>query len=197
MDDVHRKRVRHFDHPGHVHELTFSCYQRRPLLVDDACRSILATAVTRAMLRHRYGLVAFVFMPEHVHLLVLPESRTPISAVLSAIKRPTAFRIKQHWLEHQDSRLQGLIIRQRPGVSTFRFWQEGPGYDRNVTTAGTIQKVIEYLHLNPVRRGLCRWASEWRWSSARRFADPDGPDDPDLPTVRPLLPADFDPDPTA
>ncbi len=31
----HRKRVRHFDEPGHVHELTFSCYERRPLLVDD------------------------------------------------------------------------------------------------------------------------------------------------------------------
>lgn len=36
----HRKRVRHFDEPGHVHELTFSCYQRRQLLVDDHIRKL-------------------------------------------------------------------------------------------------------------------------------------------------------------
>jgi putative transposase len=26
--------------------------------------------------------------------------------------------------------------------------------------------MIEYLHMNPVRRGLVGRASEWRWSSA-------------------------------
>jgi putative transposase len=38
----HRKRVKHYHDPGHVHELTFSCYHRWPLLTNDAWRKILA-----------------------------------------------------------------------------------------------------------------------------------------------------------
>ncbi|MGA2620849.1 MAG: hypothetical protein ABSF26_24775 [Thermoguttaceae bacterium] len=59
----HRKRIRHFDDPGHVHELTFSCYQRWPLLTDDVWRGMLAESIDRAVDGHRYRLAAFVFMP--------------------------------------------------------------------------------------------------------------------------------------
>ena len=31
-NEPHRKRIRHIEGLGHVHELTFSCYRRRPLL---------------------------------------------------------------------------------------------------------------------------------------------------------------------
>ncbi|HEX2475460.1 MAG TPA: hypothetical protein VHK01_11970 [Lacipirellulaceae bacterium] len=48
----------------------------------------------------------------------------------------------------------------------FRFWQEGPGYDRNVTTPAVIEAAIEYIHMNPVRRGLVKRAVDWKWSSA-------------------------------
>jgi hypothetical protein len=36
---------------------------------------------------------------------------------------------------------------------------------------------IDYIHLNPVRRGLCERAIDWRWSSARYYADPTAPPD--------------------
>jgi len=34
----------------------------------------------------------------------------------------------------------------------------------------TIWKQIEYIHANPVRRGLCRCADNWYWSSAGVYA---------------------------
>jgi REP-associated tyrosine transposase len=40
-------------------------------------------------------LVAFVYMPEHVHLLVYPDQNaSTIDALLKAIKRPFSYRIK-------------------------------------------------------------------------------------------------------
>jgi len=30
--------------------------------------------------------------------------------------------------------------------------------------------MIEYIHVNPVRRGLVATAEEWEWSSARWYA---------------------------
>jgi putative transposase len=47
-------------------------------------------------MRHGYHLAAFVFMPEHVHLLVVPgPSAAGIDRLLKAIKRPYSFRIKR------------------------------------------------------------------------------------------------------
>jgi putative transposase len=50
--------------------------------------------------------------------------------------------------------LKGLTVREWPGQYSFRFWQEGPGYDRNLKQPSTVRARIGYLHLNPVRRKL-------------------------------------------
>jgi REP-associated tyrosine transposase len=70
FDDPPRKLVRHFHEPGDLHELTFSCFHRKQLLISDAWRSQLARSIDRAGELQRFELIAFVFMPEHVHLLV-------------------------------------------------------------------------------------------------------------------------------
>jgi hypothetical protein len=59
---VHRKRIRHYHDLGHIRELTFSCYQRQPLLTNDVWRGMLAESMDRAMESHHYRLTAFVFM---------------------------------------------------------------------------------------------------------------------------------------
>jgi hypothetical protein len=44
------------------------------------------------------------------------------------------------------------------------------GYDRNITDPDTARQVIDYIHHNPVRRGLALTPEEWTWSSARWYA---------------------------
>ena len=156
--------------PIPVHELTFSCYQRRPLLNNDAWRGMLAESIDRAMDGHRYRLTAFVFMPEHVHLMVYPiPGADGVDALLKAIKRPFSYRVKQLLVQSRSKLIETLTLRQRPGVTTFRYWQEGPGYDRNLTEPSAVLTAIDYLHNNPVRRGLVKTAVEWKWSSARYY----------------------------
>jgi putative transposase len=185
----HRKKVKHYDHPGHIRELTFSCYQRRPLLTNDLWRRMLSTAIDRAVERHGYGIAALIYMPEHVHLIVWPRAgASGVSDLLLAIKRPFALRIKQLLAQGGSPLLEQLTIRQRPGISTFRFWQEGPGYDRNLTEPKTALAAIEYVHLNPVRRGLVKRAIDWPWSSARWYVDPSSPNEEHLPKIDRLPP---------
>jgi len=89
----HRKQCVRYNEPGHAHELTFSCYQQLPLLSRDRTRAWLAEAIQLARVRLQFDLCAYVFMPEHVHLLIHP--RQPdyrISTILWAIKRPVARR---------------------------------------------------------------------------------------------------------
>ena len=117
---------------------------------------MFSEAVSRACQRHEFDLLAFVSMPEHVHLLVLPRTvESSVSALLYAIKRPFSYRVKQSLIEQDTPLLEKLTVRQRPGVMTFRFWQEGCGYDRNLWTSAAIQSAIEYIHMNPGRCSIC------------------------------------------
>jgi putative transposase len=220
----HRKLVKHDDAPGEAHELTFSCYRRLQLLRFDSRCELLAESVDAAMSRHGYELLAYAFMPEHVHLLVLPAEalgdkhpvaplpdrrealadelpvapvpdirealgdKHPvapggISKLLYAIKKPFSFRIKQTMAADGDPMLDVLTIRDRPGSTSFRFWQEGPGYDRNIRKKSTMRLVIDYIHLNPVRRGLVDHPSKWPWSSWRHYEEEDLENAPTPPRI--------------
>ena len=183
------KTVKHVHQAGDFHELTFSCYQRRPLLINDEWRRMFCRSVQNALLSQSFRLAAFVLMPEHVHLLVWPESDgRSVSRFLAAVKRPFSYRIKQ-WLQQRPrfrDQLTALTIRERPGKSAFRFWQEGSGYDRNLNQPGSVLSAIDYIHLNPVRRGLVDRATDWKWSSAAWFESDGRVVDPDLPELTPI-----------
>ncbi len=56
------------------------------------------------------------------------------------------------------------------GTRQKRFWQAGGGCDRNIIKPDTAWKMVEYLHLNPVRRGLVERPEDWELSSARWYA---------------------------
>ena len=189
----HRKTIRHFHEPGDLHELTFSCYRRMQLLTNDVWREMFCRSIDKAITRWNFRLVAFVLMPEHVHLLVYPT--TPIVEIdnlLSAIKQPYAVKIKNLLLASGSDLVDRLTVQERPGKTAFRYWQEGPGYDRNLSSQKAVLAAIEYIHRNPIRRGLVDEVTHWRWSSARWYASDKQIVDPALPTIHGLPPEFFD-----
>jgi putative transposase len=71
---------------------------------------------------------------------------------------------------------RGDKITRRRGTRTERvFWQTGGGYDRNITCGKTLLQMIEYLHMNPVRRELVEQARDWKWSIAMAFEGEQSP----------------------
>jgi len=145
-----RKRCIRYNEPGHAHSLTFSCYQNKPLLKSDQAKRLLADSLEGARGRHEFDLWAYVFMPEHVHLLLWPRNQEySISAILKAIKQPMAFRALKAGLAESP-----------------RFWQRGGGYDRNIIDVATLYTEVDYVHNNPVRSELCATPQGWKYSSA-------------------------------
>ena len=184
VEDTYRKRVRHFDELGHIHLLTFSCYKRMGLLINDQWKRLLSESIDRATERHSFHLTAFIYMPEHVHLLVRPYSdESRISKLLYGIKRPLSFRIKRSLEAAGNPLIDQLTVQERPGKKSFRFWQEGPGYDRNIVSLKKAIIAADYIHHNPVRRNLCNSPDQWRWSSWGHYHRPDVPIDSALPRV--------------
>lgn len=160
----HRRRS--FDEPGHAHELTFSCYRRYAFLESERTCEWLAQAIDEGRRRWDFDLWAYVFIPEHVHLIVRPRGTdTLVSAILKAIKQPVGRRAFLY-LDALASDWLPRLTRKRNGRVERLFWQPGGGYDRNLLEPRTLAASLTYIHLNPVRRGLVERAHEWRWSSA-------------------------------
>ena len=161
------KTARRYDIPGHAHFLTFSCYRRLPLLTNDKWRRWLADSIRQACGKHDTALWAYVFMPEHVHLLIWPRREAySISAFLRAIKQPVAVKALNQ-LKRQSSPLLQELRMNKTGGATYRFWQAGGGYDLNIWSMKKATEKAHYCHRNPVTRGLVTDPTNWRWSSFR------------------------------
>ena len=126
----------------------------------------LKEAIDEARAEFEFSLWAFVFMPEHVHLVLWP--RQPlydIAAIRQAIKEPVGRQAMKYLTQNGPDWLPRLT-RTRGKKTERLFWQCGGGFDRNIRTTRTLLAAIEYIHLNPVRRGLVKKAVDWKWSSA-------------------------------
>src|SRR4051794_2753616 len=100
-------------------------------------------------------------MPEHVHLIVCPRRRDyEIASALRAVKEPVGRRAATYLARYAPEWLP-RITRQRGPRTERHFWQPGVGFDRNITEPRTLSAMIDYLHLNPVRRGLVKRARDW------------------------------------
>ncbi|GAB5443685.1 MAG: hypothetical protein Fues2KO_40340 [Fuerstiella sp.] len=172
----HRKLRKVFDQDGDAHFLTFSCYHRLPLLNRDRTREWTVAAIERSRTKNPFDLWAWVIMPEHVHLVLLPQPEARIASSLASLKLFVARRAIAWLKEHAAGYLTHLEDSSNDGKRRFRFWQRGGGYDRNLRSTRDVHEKIAYVHHNPVKRGLVAQPEQWRWSSARAWAS--GSDEP-------------------
>ena len=160
------RRRSSFNDPGHAHFVTFGCYHHQQLLTDESTCVLLASSLDRARAKLEFDLWAYVFMPEHVHLLISPRpDEYSIPEILSYVKGPFAKSLLERWRIEHPTRLHRLQVKAISGAK-YRIWQRGGGYDRNLHKWDTVKRVLEYIEYNPVRRGLVSVPEEWRWSSA-------------------------------
>jgi REP element-mobilizing transposase RayT len=72
-------------------------------------------------------------MPDHLHLLVWAlQAKEDVSTLLARIQQPVSRPVRKDWEQAKSRLLQRLMVRERPGKIVFRYWQEGPGFDRNL-----------------------------------------------------------------
>jgi putative transposase len=158
---------------GDLHFITFSCYRRLPLLKTVRARDAFLEELGRVRDEMGFRLLGYVVMPEHVHLLMSePKQGTP-SNVLQKLKLRVARRLRKG-KETQDpgSKSEPGAPAVGPMRSAFgdageplrAFWQ-ARFYDFNVCSPGKKKEKLNYMHANPVIRGLVEHPRDWAWSS--------------------------------
>ena len=163
-----RKSRRAWNELGGAHFLNCSCFRRLPLLTRQRTRRWVLEALEATRREHDVALWAYVIMPEHVHILLLPrQPRYEMLRILVGLKRPVSDAAREYLEEIEDDRWLKRLSVEYPSRKVFRFWQPGGGFDRNIFREKTVPAVIDYIHANPVLRGLVAQRTDWEWSSAR------------------------------
>ncbi len=131
---------------GHLHFVTCSCYGRNPYLGTAERRDAFVSLLEKVRAKFGLGVIGYVVMPEHFHLLMEEHEVVMPSAVMKILKQRYA-----------------RCVPESP-VWSARF------YDFNVWSMRKVEEKLGYMHLNPVRRGLVAFTLDWKWSSAGFYA---------------------------
>ena len=172
----------HFDAPGLIQGITFRLWDSLPanvvqILAEEADNAAKRTRVEEYLnagygacyladsrIAHlmegtlqffdgkRYRLIAWVVMPNHVHVLVEIFEGWPLDKILHSWKSYSATEANK--------------ILQREGKFWFREY-----FDRYIRDERHFANAVQYIHQNPVRAGLVECAEEWLYSSARLWLE--------------------------
>jgi putative transposase len=131
---------------GDFHFITFSCYRRQAHLDYARPRECFKEELERVRQRYDLAIGGYVVMPEHIHLLTSEPRHGNLAVVLQVLKQRTSLRLK---------------LKSEPA-----FWQRRY-FDFNIWTGEKHREKLEYIHRNPVERGLVKRPEDWPWSSFR------------------------------
>jgi len=126
--------------------ITAACYEHRPIFEDPKMLTELTFSVLEALKNSAFSCSAWVFLPNHYHLLI------------------TAHDLREwsEFLRRLHSRIAAKVNREQkqPGR---RVWYRYS--DRFIRGERHHWASVNYLHFNPVKHGYVDRIEDWPWSS--------------------------------
>ena len=136
---------------GECFFVTTSFLDHQPLGCKPGVYEILATAVNYQLDETGAKLLAYVFMPTHLHLILLINGGL-LSEFVRDFKKYTSQKALADF------------------CASRRAWQSR--YDRQALwSENVLLTKVEYIHNNPVKAGLVQESTAWYWSSAAAYAE--------------------------
>jgi putative transposase len=135
-------RIVGFDYVGgYWYSLTICTYSRRSLFVDAGLVRAVLEKILQAAAVERFAVIAYCFMPDHLHLLVAGiTDRADLRKFVKRWKQVTGY-----WYGQQNRQ---------------RLWQVGY-FDHVLRSDESAERHAQYIVANPVRAGLSNTVGEY------------------------------------
>ncbi|MGI8884105.1 MAG: REP-associated tyrosine transposase [Pyrinomonadaceae bacterium] len=142
---------------GALHFVTGNVQNRLPIFRQEMACSAFLEECQNLKIKRECKLIAFVLMPDHIHLIVNPRDgkiREWTGALKSlSAKRLTEIAPKDGFLKNEsEQQVWQESFKDLPLWSNWMIWQK-----------------INYIHNNPLKAKLVDSAKDYRWSSFRSF----------------------------
>jgi putative transposase len=138
------KPARRISPPG-TYFITTSTQGGRSILQRDAFAELFVNTLYEYRSQQRFQLHAFVVMPDHVHLIITPAES--LERAMQFVKGGFSFKASRQF-----------------GIAS-AVWARG-FTDHRIRDDNDFVVHRNYIHMNPVRRGLAEHPEQYRFSSA-------------------------------
>ena len=129
---------------GYAYHLILTTRARSPRLADSslviACLDVLA----RSAARYAFDVVAYCFMPDHLHLLVVGSDDSPLIRFVQHFKQMTGHRHPGLW----QRSYYGHVLRSEEAEDVALYIWDNP------VRAGLVEDILDYAHSGPRERML-------------------------------------------
>lgn len=166
-------KVSRYNLENYCHSVTTKIYRNRTIFKDETASELLIQIIYEVREKLGFKLIGFVVMPDHVHLMVVPDKKNTISDVMRYIKGRFSRRygklsrgMNSPDYEVQDHRT-GNLSRPNPKI-----WQES-FYDHVIRNRKEFNERLNYLYNNPVKANLVENPEDYKYSSATGKYDTD------------------------
>jgi len=147
-----RSRINRWYVPNALYFIVGVTQDRRPLFAETTHVALLRETLHRVKELHPFEMKAYVFLPDHFHVLMFVPETTNIS------------RLLQSWQRNFT-----LNYKAAHGIATaLRLWQRG-FWDHVIRDANDYERHFHYIHYNPVKHGLVRQVCEYPHSSFHEY----------------------------
>lgn len=133
--------------PGIPHHVTQRGNRKIRVFFSDKDYAMYISLLAKCCTRYEVDIWAYCLMPNHIHLIAVPQARESLGRAMGETHRVYALRINER------EKLIGHLWQAR--------FSSYPMDEKHLLAAA------RYIELNPVRAGLADNPLDWRWSSAR------------------------------
>ena len=165
-----------FHNPTAAYFVSFATVRWIDVFTRQIYFDVIAKSIEYCRAYKGLELYAYCIMPSHVHFIFRSAFEDP-SGLLRDFKGYTARRIIAAILENpKESRQEWLLElfkeagKTKQNIDNYQFWQHHNKPIELWSTA-VIKQKLDYIHNNPVEAGFVTDPVEWKYSSARNFAE--------------------------
>ena len=170
---------RSYDVESRVYFVTTNTYHWVKWFQNTAYANTSAQQILHLEKRKDCLIIAYVVMPDHLHLLLEIIGRKNISELVHDLKSRIAYEISLSDRRgcHASPSTRSVaasgmgcnkIASPMGEKKYFRIWQRS-FYDRGIRDEQDLENHFQYVHWNPVKHGYVQNPWDWPWSSYHKY----------------------------
>jgi len=139
-----------------------------PVFISERYFEVLTGSISFCQKNKGLKVMAYVILDNHFHMICKDDKLTD---TMRSLKGYTADKIIDYlkednkaWLLNQFS----FYKKKHKARNNYQVWQES-FHPQEILTDDILQQKIDYIHFNPVKRGLVTEPDHWKYSSASYY----------------------------
>ena len=136
------------------------------LLADDKYKKIVTNSLRFLVEKRRIQLFAFVIMSNHIHLIWQPFPPDTLVSIQHSLLKFTAQSFKAALQSDRSPALQQYKVKAKDRY--YQFWERN-SLSIEICSSAVFNQKADYIHLNPVKAGICKNPEDYHYSSARFY----------------------------